>query len=63
VARPLWIATGWIGLGDKEEAFRCFEQVFAEHAIGGAIGLKVNPLFDTLRSDPRFDELVRRAKL
>jgi TolB-like protein/DNA-binding winged helix-turn-helix (wHTH) protein/cytochrome c-type biogenesis protein CcmH/NrfG len=60
---PLWIATGWIGLGDKEEAFRCFEQVFAEHAIGGAIGLKVNPLFDTLRSDPRFDELVRRAKL
>ncbi|HKQ36900.1 MAG TPA: tetratricopeptide repeat protein, partial [Verrucomicrobiae bacterium] len=59
---PFWMAIAWTLL-DKDETFKWFERIFAEHATGGAVTLKVNPLFDSLRSDPRFDDLLRRAFL
>jgi TolB-like protein/DNA-binding winged helix-turn-helix (wHTH) protein/Tfp pilus assembly protein PilF len=58
---PVWMAAAWTGFGDKDEAFKWFERVFAERASGGALSLKVNPLFDSLRSDPRYSYLLRRA--
>jgi TolB-like protein/tetratricopeptide (TPR) repeat protein len=58
---PFWMATAYTGLGEKDEAFKYFEQAFAEHATGAAVTLKVNAIFDGLRSDPRFDDLLRRA--
>ena len=57
---PFWMASAWAAV-DKDETFKWFERVFAEHATGGAITLKVNPVLDPLRSDPRFDDLLRRA--
>jgi eukaryotic-like serine/threonine-protein kinase len=60
---PLWMAIASTGIGDKDEAFKWFERAFAEHAMGGAVSLKVNPIFDSLRSDPRFADLLRRANL
>lgn len=58
---PVWMATAWTGFGEKDEAFKWFERVFAERASSGALSLKVNPLFDSLRSDPRYADLLRRA--
>ena len=58
---PYWMAIAWTGLGDKDEAFKWFERVFAERASSGAIALKVTAMFDSLRSDPRYADLLRRA--
>lgn len=60
---PVWMTVVHSGLGDRERAFETFERVFAERAPGGTLSLKVNPFYDGLRSDPRFAELLRRAKL
>jgi tetratricopeptide (TPR) repeat protein len=60
---PLWMAVIHAGLGRTDEAFHWLERVFQERAGAGAVSLKVNPSFDSLRSDPRFADLLRRAKL
>jgi len=46
-------------LGDNELAFRRLEEMYAEHNTYMQF-LKMSPLLDNLRSDPRYDELVRR---
>jgi eukaryotic-like serine/threonine-protein kinase len=49
-------------MGDKDRAFEALEYSISarSHAL---TDLKVDPLFDPLRSDPRFEELLRRMKL
>src|SRR5215469_6617901 len=47
----------YIGLGDKDEAFRWLEKAYEEHSFALAF-LKVSPAFDPLRSDSRFDDLL-----
>ncbi len=56
-----WNALVDIGLGEADAAFRSLEKVFQERSMGGAIPLKVNPLFDPLRSDARYAGFLRRA--
>lgn len=58
---PLWMAIIWTGFGDNSEAFRALERILIEHTYCGAVSLKVNPIFDDLRSDPRFSEFLRLA--
>jgi serine/threonine protein kinase/TolB-like protein/Flp pilus assembly protein TadD len=54
----------YLGLGDKEKAFEWLEKAYADHSIGGPLATpKVDPLFDPLRSDPRFQDLLRRMNL
>ena len=60
---PLWMTVAYTGLGEKDEAFKWFERVFEERAAGGAVSLKVNPIWDSLRHDPRFQDLLRRVGL
>ena len=48
------------GLGEKDKAFDWLEKAYEEHFI---IAIKVNPAFDPLRSDPRFQDLLRRMNL
>jgi len=50
----------YTGLGDKERAFEWLEKAFQDHE-SLVLYLRVDPLFDPLRSDPRFDNLVRRV--
>jgi DNA-binding winged helix-turn-helix (wHTH) protein/Tfp pilus assembly protein PilF len=51
-----------LGMGDKEEALADLEKAYSEHrAI--LTTLKVEPGFDPLRSDPRFQDLLRRVGL
>jgi TolB-like protein/DNA-binding winged helix-turn-helix (wHTH) protein/Flp pilus assembly protein TadD len=57
--RPGWVAEVYVGLGDKDEAMRWLEQGYKERDLWLAL-LKVWPRFDPLRSDPRFQDLLRR---
>lgn len=56
------IALVYAGLGEKQEAFNWLEEAYDAHDVG-LLYLKIDPCLDTLRSDPRFDDLVRRVGL
>jgi hypothetical protein len=56
------IALVYAGLGKKQEAFKWLEEAYNAHDVG-LIYLKVDPCLAPLRSDPRFDDLVRRVGL
>lgn len=60
---PMYFAIVYAGMGEKDLVFKWFEKVFEERAPWGAISLKGSPLFDSLRSAPRFADLLRRANL
>jgi hypothetical protein len=51
-----------VGLVDKDEAFAALEQAYQRHSLVLS-NLKVDPLYDPLRSDPRFQDLMRRIGL
>jgi hypothetical protein len=57
-----WLARLYTAIGDKDQALRCLERAYQQHSEVIQI-LKVSPEFDPLRSDPRFQHLVRRAGL
>ena len=59
--RPGWVAEVYLTLGERDEALRWLEQGYKERDLWLAL-LKVWPRFDPLRSDPRFQDLVRRMK-
>ena len=59
---PDWVARDYIRLGDKDHAFEWLEKAYQEHS-SFLLDLKVDPLFDPLRPDPRFQDLVRRVGL
>ncbi|HYN84136.1 MAG TPA: protein kinase [Pyrinomonadaceae bacterium] len=52
----------YIGLGDMDKAFAHLEKAYAER-FSSLISIKVEPLFDDLRADPRFLDLARRMDL
>jgi tetratricopeptide (TPR) repeat protein len=47
-------------LGDKEAAFQSLEKAFAEHDLQLQF-LKVDPAYDPLRDDSRYQDLIRRV--
>jgi serine/threonine protein kinase/predicted Zn-dependent protease len=53
------IAAAHAGLGEKDAAFKWLEKAFQSHD-GFLVELKVHTLFDNLRDDPRFDDMVKR---
>jgi hypothetical protein len=59
---PPALANVYIGLGDKDQVFFWLEKAYQERSNYMA-WLKVFPLHDPLRSDPRFDDLLRRIGL
>jgi tetratricopeptide (TPR) repeat protein len=57
-----FFAKVYIGLGDFDQAFEFLGKAYDERY--GLLGyLKVEPIFDPLRNDPRFSELLRRVGL
>ncbi len=59
---PSSIATVYAALGDKDQAFAWLEKAYDAHDLL-IVRLKWDPRFASLRSDPRFDPLVRRIGL
>jgi hypothetical protein len=56
------VATVFSGLGEKDQAMTWLEKAIEERDPW-LTGLKVEPMFDCLRSDPRFLDLVHRVGL
>ena len=56
------IAELYADLGDKDQAFRWLSTAYQERD-SGMLALKTDFLFDPIRSDPRFAELVRKVGL
>jgi TolB-like protein/Tfp pilus assembly protein PilF len=58
---PYMIATIYAGLGDKDRAFELLEKAYQERCWDIAWALKPDLRIDNLRSDPRFQALLRRV--
>ncbi len=56
---PLYLATVYTGLGEKEQAIEQINKAY-ENRHPGLVLIRVWPLFDSLRDDPRFQNLLRR---
>jgi Tfp pilus assembly protein PilF len=61
-ATPDRVARIYIGLGDKDRAFEWLDRAYAGRSDYLTL-LKTEPTLDSLRSDPRFQELVRKVGL
>ena len=59
---PYLIAWVYAGLGDKDQAFASLEKAY-EDRDEFMVMLKVDQLLDSLRSDPRFSDVLRRVGL
>jgi TolB-like protein/DNA-binding winged helix-turn-helix (wHTH) protein/Flp pilus assembly protein TadD len=58
----LYIAALYTALGDKNQAFQWLQQALGERS-DQLVFLKMEPMSDSLRSDRRFQDLVRRIGL
>jgi hypothetical protein len=61
VIPALAIAEVYLGLGDKDRAFPWLEKAIDERDL--EVSLKWDARFEPLRSDPRYNGLLRRMKL
>jgi TolB-like protein/DNA-binding winged helix-turn-helix (wHTH) protein/Flp pilus assembly protein TadD len=61
---PFYFALMYAGLGRKDQAFDSLEKAFAQRQHPHALTwIPMDPRVDSLRSDPRFDVLLRRVGL
>ncbi len=56
---PLYIAIGYTGLNDREKALEYLYKAY-ESRHPGLVLIRVDPLFDNLRSHDKFKELIKR---
>ena len=59
---PSILAGIWVALGEKDKAFPLLLQACAVRD-SGIIGLKVDPFYDGIRSDPRFAQVLKCMNL
>lgn len=59
---PYYLAIAALGGGDAEQAFSWLERAYQEHAAH-LVYLRVDPLFDSLRADPRLERLLTRLEV
>lgn len=58
---PVAVAESYAVLGDRDEAFAWLKKAYEVRS--NLLFLKVDPAFDSIRSDPRFADLLRRMGL
>ena len=59
--KPDNFAVIFTGLGEKDRAFEWLDKALADRS--GPPFIQIDPVFDDLRSDPRFAEMARRKGL
>jgi hypothetical protein len=52
----------YIGLGERERAFEFLDRAFEERSAA-IYQLRVDPIYDPLRGDPRFTTLLEKMRL
>jgi tetratricopeptide (TPR) repeat protein len=57
------IASAYLSLGDKDHAFAWLEKAYARHSNDLITGIRASPVYDALRDDSRYADLVRRVGL
>jgi TolB-like protein/Flp pilus assembly protein TadD len=50
----------YVGLGEKDEALQWLERCYQDHAGSEIAWIRVDPLVDPLREDPRFEALAEK---
>jgi hypothetical protein len=60
--RAEFLAAAFVAIGDMDRAFSTLERAYEERA-GGLIFLHVDPMYDSLRSDPRYEATVEKIGL
>jgi hypothetical protein len=53
----------YAGLGENDKAFDWLNKSYEDRSIALFSDIKLDPVFDPLRSDPRFANLLRRMNL
>jgi tetratricopeptide (TPR) repeat protein len=56
---PLYFAIAYAGLDDQNQAIAYLNKAY-ESKHPGLVLIRIDPLFDRLRSDPRFKQIVQR---
>jgi hypothetical protein len=59
---PAELAIAYVGLGEKEQALSSLEHAYTEHDLQLQF-LGADPHYDDIRSEPRFQELMRKIGL
>ena len=59
---PSDIAVVQVGLGEKDQAVASLQKAYQERSWYMVL-LKLDPRLDSLQSDPRFQDLVRKVRL
>ena len=56
------MALVYVALNKKDKAFEWLDKSYDMHEES-LCSLKIDPKFDTIRDDPRFDELLKKVNL
>jgi len=56
------IAESYMRVGEKQKAFEWLDKAYEEHD-SGLVSAAVEPMFEPIRTDPRFKDIVKRMKL
>jgi TolB-like protein/DNA-binding winged helix-turn-helix (wHTH) protein len=56
------LLVAYSGTGQKERAIELLQKAFSEHS-NAVVQIKVDPMYDPIRDDPRFKDLLRRIGL
>ena len=59
---PFAFVLAYLGIGDKKKTLDWLDKAYAQHS-NVMTTLKVDPIFDSMRSDPHFRDLVHRVGL
>ncbi len=59
---PAALVVAYSGFGDQEKAFAWLEKSYASHDEG-IMFIKSHPMFDPLRAEPRYKEMLKRLNL
>jgi TolB-like protein/Tfp pilus assembly protein PilF len=59
---PMVIVIAYLGTGNNDQVMAWLEKAYAQHS-NSLTGLKVDPLYDPVRGDRRFQSLLRRVGL
>jgi tetratricopeptide (TPR) repeat protein len=60
--RSVMLVLADLGTGQNERALELLDRAYAEHS-NAVMQIKVDPIYDPIRTDPRFQNLLRRLRL